>query len=66
MTGVLVRKMEIQLKGKSDWYPVLAIGGPMPAPQGGMKRGLFLIAKPTGEPAVEWVSEQNIIAVRHE
>lgn len=66
MTGVVVRKMAIQLKGKSDWYPVLAIIGPMPAPEGGMKAGLFLIAKPTGTPAVEWIGPDNITAVRHE
>lgn len=66
MTGVIVRKMGIQLEGKSDWYPVLAIIGPMPAPQGGMKPGLFLIAKPTGKPAVEWIGLQNVTAVTHE
>jgi hypothetical protein len=70
MTGVVVRRLEIQLEGKGDhWFPVLAVTGPMPTgdPQvGGMKPGLFLIAKPTGKPAVEWIGLQNVTAVRHE
>jgi len=66
MTAALVTKLEVQLEGKSDWYPVLAVVGPMPDPRGGMKAGLFLIAKPTGKPAVEWIGLQNVTAVKHE
>lgn len=66
MTGVVVRKLEIQLGNEEHWYPVLAITGPLPDPRGGMKPGLFLIAKPTGTPAVEWIGLQNVTAVRHE
>lgn len=68
MTGVIVRKLEIQLKDKGDhWYPVLAITGPVPGVgSAGKQRGMFLIAKPTGTPAVEWIGLQNVTAVRHE
>jgi hypothetical protein len=67
MTGVIVTKLEIRLKDQGDhWYPVLAITGPLPDPRGGMKSGLFLIAKPTGTPPVEWIGLDNVTAVRHE
>jgi hypothetical protein len=66
MTGVVVRRLEIQLENKDHWYPVLAIIGPLPDPRGGMKAGLFLIAKPKGTPVVEWIGLQSVTAVRHD
>jgi len=66
MTGVVVRRLEVQLGDNDEWYEVLAVTGPLPDPSGGMKPGLFLIAKATGTPAVEWIGLQGITAVRHE
>jgi len=68
MTGVVVTKLAVQRKGKGDhWYAVLAITGPVPGVGStGKQGGMFLIADPTGTPAVEWIGLQGVTAVKHE
>jgi len=67
MTAVLVKKLDVQLKD-GQWYPVLAIVGPLPrggeAPLGGgTNPGFYLIAVAEGQPKLRWVQESHIIDV---
>lgn len=62
MTGVVVTKLAVQLKdGGDQWFPVLAITGPVPGVgSAGKQGGMFLIARPAGAPAVEWIGVDKV------
>jgi len=70
MTAVLVKKMDVQLKD-GEWYPVLAMVGPMPLggepPKGGgTQPASYLIDKAEGEPRLRWIHADQITDVNFE